>query len=144
MWKTLDANSAMSTWGWSNLWKQLARVNRTLAQSTGQRLQSCIDAGYWPSSYWNNYPLFVEPNDRWFFNMNLRNAKMKLTDFYNEVAKRTNTAKTSINVADTKCVLSEAFMVLSEMDPADLCDTLAKGLAQAQKKSASKQSIGGS
>lgn len=69
---------------------------------------------------------------------------MKLTDFYNEVAKRTDTTKTSINVADTKRVLSEAFLVLSEMDPADLCDTLAKSLAQAQKKSASKQSIGGS
>lgn len=59
---------------------------------------------------------------------------MKLTDFYNEVAKRTDTAKTSINVADTKRVLSEAFLVLSKMDPADLCDTLAKGLTQAQKK----------
>ena len=63
---------------------------------------------------------------------------MKLTDFYNEVAKRTDTAKTSINVADTKRVLSEAFLVLSKMDPANLCDTLTKGLAQAQKKTASK------
>ena len=63
---------------------------------------------------------------------------MKLTDFYNEVAKRTDTAKTSINVADTKRVLSEAFLVLSKMDPADLCDTLTKGLTQAQKKSGTK------
>ena len=63
---------------------------------------------------------------------------MKLTDFCNEVAKRTDTAKTSIDVADTKRVLSEAFVVLSKMDPADLCETLAKGLAQAQKKNASK------
>jgi hypothetical protein len=63
---------------------------------------------------------------------------MKLTDFYNEVAKHADTAKTSINVADTRRVLSEAFLVLSNMDPADLCDTLAKGLAQAQKKNKSK------
>lgn len=63
---------------------------------------------------------------------------MKLTDFYNEVAKRTDTVKTSIDVADTKRVLSKAFLVLSELDTADLCDTLAKGLAQAQKKNGTK------
>ena len=61
---------------------------------------------------------------------------MKLTDFYNEVAKRVDTAKTSINAAETKRVLSEAFLVLAEMDAAELSDTLAKGLALAHKKSA--------
>ncbi|XZE56085.1 hypothetical protein SH139x_002161 [Planctomycetaceae bacterium SH139] len=59
---------------------------------------------------------------------------MKLTDFYNEVAKRADTDKTAINVADTKRVLSEAFLLLAQMDAADLSDTMAKGLAQAKKK----------
>lgn len=59
---------------------------------------------------------------------------MKLTDFYNEVAKRADTSKTEINVADTRRVLSEAFLLLSEMDAAELADTLAKGLVNAKKK----------
>lgn len=59
---------------------------------------------------------------------------MKLTDFYNEVAKRADTSKTDINVADTKRVLSEAFLVLCELDAAELADTIAKGLATAKKK----------
>lgn len=59
---------------------------------------------------------------------------MKLTDFYNEVAKRADTGKTNINAADTKRVLSEAFLVLSELDAAELADTIAKGLATAKKK----------
>ncbi len=62
--------------------------------------------------------------------------KMKLTDFYNEVAKRTDTAKTSISAAETKRVLSQAFLVLAEMNAAELSDTLAKGLALAHKKNA--------
>ena len=65
---------------------------------------------------------------------------MKLADFYNEVAKRTDTAKTSINAAETKRVLSQAFAVLAEMDAAELSDTLAKGLALAHKKSIPKTS----
>lgn len=63
---------------------------------------------------------------------------MKLTDFYNEVSRRTDTAKTKINVAETKRVLSEAFAVMAKMDAAELADTLAKGLATAKKKSAKK------
>ncbi|XZE55898.1 hypothetical protein SH139x_001947 [Planctomycetaceae bacterium SH139] len=59
---------------------------------------------------------------------------MKLTEFYNEVAKRADTDKTAINVADTKRVLSEAFLLLAQMDAADLSDTIAKGVAQAKKK----------
>ena len=35
---------------------------------------------------------------------------MKLNDFYNEVSKRVDTEKTSITVAETKRVLSEAFL----------------------------------
>jgi hypothetical protein len=59
---------------------------------------------------------------------------MKISDFYNEVAKRTDTEKTSIGVAETKRVLSEAFAVLSLMSAAELADTIAKGLALADKK----------
>lgn len=59
---------------------------------------------------------------------------MKITDFYNEVSRRVDTATTQINVAETKRVLSEAFIVLEKMDAAELADTIAKGLAQAKKK----------
>jgi len=59
---------------------------------------------------------------------------MKIADFYNEVSRLTDTAKTGIGVAETKRVLSEAFLVLSKMDGAELTDTLAKGLALAKKK----------
>lgn len=59
---------------------------------------------------------------------------MKVTDFYNEVARRVDTDKTRIGVAETKRVLSEAFLVLAKMDAAELSDTLAKGLAIAKKK----------
>jgi hypothetical protein len=59
---------------------------------------------------------------------------MKITDFYNEVSRRVDTATTKINVAETKRVLSEAFIVLEKMDAAELADTIAKGLAQAKKK----------
>lgn len=60
---------------------------------------------------------------------------MKLNDFYNEVSRRADTAKTQISVADTKRVLSEAFLVLAKMDAADFADTVSKGVAQAKKKS---------
>ena len=63
---------------------------------------------------------------------------MKLNDFYNAVAKRADTEKTSISAAETKRVLSEAFLVLASLDSAELLDTVAKGLAQAKKKGASK------
>lgn len=59
---------------------------------------------------------------------------MKLTDFYNEVSRRTDTDKTAISVAETKRVLSEAFMVLAEMDAAESADTISKGLTTAKKK----------
>ncbi|APZ94627.1 hypothetical protein [Fuerstiella marisgermanici] len=61
---------------------------------------------------------------------------MKLTDFYNTVSRRVDTDKTSISVADTKRVLSEAFLELANMDAAEFADTVAKGLAQAKKKQA--------
>jgi hypothetical protein len=37
---------------------------------------------------------------------------MTLSEFYNEVSRRTDTAETAINVAETKGVLSEAFLLL--------------------------------
>ncbi len=60
---------------------------------------------------------------------------MKLTDFYNDVSRRVDTSKTAISVAETKRVLSEAFLVLAKMDAADMADTIAKGLATAKRKS---------
>lgn len=59
---------------------------------------------------------------------------MKLTDFYNEVSRHVDTDKTEITVADTKRVLSEAFLLLAKMDAAECVDTIAKGLATAKKK----------
>ena len=59
---------------------------------------------------------------------------MKLTDFYNEVSRRADTNKTEISVADTKRVLSEAFLVLAGMDATELADTISKGLTTAKKK----------
>ena len=60
---------------------------------------------------------------------------MKLNDFYNEVSKRVDTEKTSITVAETKRVLSEAFLVLAAMDAAEFADTASKGVTQSKKKS---------
>jgi len=59
---------------------------------------------------------------------------MKLTEFYNEVSRRTDTSKTAINVAETKRVLSEAFMVLSKMETGSAFDIVSKGIATAKKK----------
>ncbi len=59
---------------------------------------------------------------------------MKLSDFYNAVSRRVDTSKTQISVAETKRVLSEAFLELSKMDAADMADTISKGLAMAKKK----------
>ena len=61
---------------------------------------------------------------------------MKLSDFYNEVANRADTEKTSITVAETKRVLSEAFLVLAAMDAAEFAVTISKGVSQAKKKAA--------
>lgn len=59
---------------------------------------------------------------------------VSLSDFYNQVAERADTDKTQITVAETKRVLSEAFIVLHEMDTADCLDVVLKGLKNAQKK----------
>ncbi|MFN3160934.1 MAG: hypothetical protein ACE37I_16580 [Rubinisphaera brasiliensis] len=59
---------------------------------------------------------------------------MKLTDFYNEVSRLVDTDKTQINAAETKRVLAVAFDLLSQMDAAELADTVSKGLTAAKKK----------
>ncbi|MEM8865641.1 MAG: hypothetical protein AAGF31_08890 [Planctomycetota bacterium] len=59
---------------------------------------------------------------------------MNLNDFYNAVAKRTDTAKTKINAAETRRVISEAFVVLSKMKTADATNIIAKGIASGAKK----------
>ena len=64
---------------------------------------------------------------------------MKLSDFYNDVSRRVDTSKTSITVAETKRVLSEAFFVLAKMDAAEFADTISKGVGQAKKKKLKKK-----
>lgn len=54
--------------------------------------------------------------------------------FYNEVSRRVDTDNTAISVAETKRVLSEAFMVLAGMDATQSADTISKGLTTAKKK----------
>jgi hypothetical protein len=64
---------------------------------------------------------------------------MTLSEFYDEVARRADTDKTKINVADTKRVLSEAFLVLHTLDAATVTELVAKGLAGAKKKATAKK-----
>jgi hypothetical protein len=59
---------------------------------------------------------------------------MKLSEFYDEVARRADTDRTKITAADTRRVLSEAFKVLVKLDAATCSDELAKGLETAAKK----------
>lgn len=59
---------------------------------------------------------------------------MNLTEFYNEVSRHVDTDKTQINVAECKRVLSEAFLVLSQMSAADATALVAKGIAAGAKK----------
>ncbi|TWT47778.1 hypothetical protein [Botrimarina hoheduenensis] len=59
---------------------------------------------------------------------------MKLTEFYTVVSGRVDTDKTKINAAETRRVLSEAFIVLQGLSAAEAADLFAKGLATAAKK----------
>lgn len=59
---------------------------------------------------------------------------MNLNDFYNAVAARADTAKTQINAAETRRVISEAFVVLSKMNAVDASNIVAKGIASGAKK----------
>lgn len=55
------------------------------------------------------------------------------------VSRRADTQGTKINVAETKRVLSEAFLLLGEMDGAEAMDTVANGMKQARKKATKKK-----
>jgi len=59
---------------------------------------------------------------------------MTLSEFYDEVARNADTAKTQISASETKRVLAVAFTVLQAHDPATVMDLVAKGLALAKKK----------
>lgn len=59
---------------------------------------------------------------------------MTLSDFYNEVSRHTDTAKTQINAAETKRVLSVMFTLLAKMDATTVAGLIAKGLAAAKNK----------
>ena len=63
---------------------------------------------------------------------------MKLTDFYTAVSKRVDTGGTSINAAETRRVLSEAFLVLNGLSASEAADVIAKGLTTAAKKPVKK------
>ena len=59
---------------------------------------------------------------------------MKLSEFYDEISRRTDTDKTQINVAETKRCLAVMFDVLEDLKPAEAFDLIAKGLAAAGKR----------
>ncbi|TWT88635.1 hypothetical protein Mal64_21210 [Pseudobythopirellula maris] len=61
---------------------------------------------------------------------------MTLSEFMNEVARKADTGKTQINAAETRRVLSEAFILLSKMKSADATNVIAKGIASGAKKKA--------
>jgi hypothetical protein len=64
---------------------------------------------------------------------------MKVNDFFNEVARRADTAGTQINVAETRRVLAVAFDLMAELDGDELMEFLARALAQARKRAAKKE-----
>jgi len=59
---------------------------------------------------------------------------MNLSEFYNEIARRADTAGTEINVAEVKRVLAVMFDVLEDLKPAEAFEVIAKGLASAGKR----------
>ena len=63
---------------------------------------------------------------------------MTLTEFYDEVARKADTAKSKIPATDTRRVLSEGFKVLAGLDAAALAALLSKGLSTAKAKAAKK------
>lgn len=64
---------------------------------------------------------------------------MTLNEFHNHVARRVDTAKTKINAAEARRVVSEAFVVLSTLSSVEAADVVSKGLAAAAKKPATKK-----
>ena len=54
-----------------------------------------------------------------------------LNDFYDQVAKKADTAGVKINVAETKRVIANIFDVLEDYKAAEAFDFVAKGLKRA-------------
>lgn len=63
---------------------------------------------------------------------------MRVSDFQNEVARRVDTDKTEINVAETKRVLGQAFEVLAELPADEAMDVISKSLAAATRRIAKR------
>lgn len=63
---------------------------------------------------------------------------MNLTNFYNEVSRRTDTRGTKINVAETKRCLSEAFNLLAELPSEEAFLLVANGLKRNKAKKGKK------
>jgi hypothetical protein len=59
---------------------------------------------------------------------------MTLTDFYNEVARKTDTDTLKIGAAETKRVLAVMFSELVKLDAITVFDIIGKGLENAKKK----------
>jgi hypothetical protein len=61
---------------------------------------------------------------------------MTLTDFYNEVARKTDTDTLKIGASETKRVLAVMFSELAKLDTATALTLVAKGVETAKKKEA--------
>lgn len=59
---------------------------------------------------------------------------LTLTEIYDKVAAKADTAKQQINAAETKRVLACFFDVLEDYSATDAMDLISKGLKQAQKR----------
>ena len=59
---------------------------------------------------------------------------MTLTEFYNEVAKKVDTAGLKISAAETKWVLAVFFDKLEDLKPDEAVDLVAKGVKAAGKR----------
>ena len=57
-----------------------------------------------------------------------------LTDIYDQVSRKADTAKLQINAAETKRVLACFFDALEDYSAAEAFDLVAKGLKAAQKR----------
>ena len=59
---------------------------------------------------------------------------MKLTEFYQEIAKKADTPKVQINASEVSRVLSVMFDILEDLEPSEAFDLISKGLASAGKR----------
>jgi len=63
---------------------------------------------------------------------------MKVTDFYNAVARKADTDTTKINAAEVRRVLATAFEELSSLPAAEAMDVVAKAMVSAAKRKKKK------